>query len=70
LSADDRLDPRIPAAGTLSWMTINFKLNHKIRNWLRVQAALENILDYAYREHGSGINSPGRNFFLSLIIKK
>ena len=28
--------------------------------------AVENVLDAAYRTHGSGINGPGRGFILSL----
>lgn len=32
----------------------------------RLRVSLENLLDTNYREHGSGINGPGRNFEVSV----
>ncbi|MBD3224585.1 MAG: TonB-dependent receptor [Caldithrix sp.] len=66
LSADDKDDPRIPEGGTPGWYTVNIRLSWKVNAALTVRAALENILDYSYREHGSGINGPGRNAVISL----
>ncbi|HES59555.1 MAG TPA: TonB-dependent receptor [Caldithrix sp.] len=68
LSADDMDDPRIPNGGTPPWQTYNFRLNYQISAFLNAQFAVENILDYNYREHGSGMNGPGRNFIISIGI--
>jgi len=66
LSADDRDDPRIPEGGTPGWHTFNIRGGWKINPNLSVQSAVENILDYNYREHGSGINGPGRSFIVTI----
>jgi len=68
LSADDLDDPRIPPGGTPSWYTLNLRANIRIQKYIRLRGAIENILDQNYREHGSGINGPGRNFILSLEL--
>ncbi len=66
LSADDRDDPRIPAGGTPGWYTLNLRMSYLLSPGFRLQLRLENILDRLYREHGSGINGPGRNGVISL----
>ena len=66
LSADDLDDSRIPPGGTPGWQTLNIRTAWQATENLRVQAALENLLDQNYREHGSGINASGRNAILSL----
>ncbi len=68
LSSDDKDDPRIPEGGTPGWYTLNLRLGYEIRNFGHVQFAIENILDRNYREHGSGINSAGRNIILSMQV--
>ena len=70
LSADDLDDPRIPNEGTPAWQTYNIRLGYHINKFVNLQLALENIFDYNYREHGSGINGPGRNFIISISIHK
>ncbi|MBN1348972.1 TonB-dependent receptor [candidate division KSB1 bacterium] len=70
LSADDEDDPRIPIGGTPGWWTLNSRLVWQLWQTCRLQLALENMLDVNYREHGSGINGPGRNLILSLAIQK
>jgi hemoglobin/transferrin/lactoferrin receptor protein len=69
LSADDMDDPRIPVGGTPSWYTINFRSGFHLQHSANFQLAVENILDTNYREHGSGVNGPGRNFIVSLEVK-
>lgn len=69
LSADDMDDTRIPAGGTPGWYTINFRSGFHLRHSAKLQLAVENILDTNYREHGSGVNGPGRNFIVSLEVK-
>ena len=70
LSADDMDDPRIPLGGTPGWQTYNLRAGINILKFYSLQFAVENIFDYNYREHGSGINGPGRNFIVSLELKK
>ncbi len=70
LSADDRDDPRIPTGGTPGWQIFNIRVGGRPFNWCRVQFAVENIFDLNYREHGSGVNGPGRNFIFSAEVGK
>lgn len=64
LSSDDKDDPRIPPGGTPGWSIINIRGLYRINSYLRVTCMLENVLDINYREHGSGINGPGRNLVI------
>jgi outer membrane receptor protein involved in Fe transport len=66
LSSDDRDDPRIPEEGTPSWRIFTIRTGIKITDIAQLRFSIENIFDYNYREHGSGINGPGRNFIFSL----
>ncbi len=68
LSSDDLDDPRIPAGGTPGWKIFNIRYGRTISDHLLMQISLENIFDRNYREHGSGINGPGRNFILSFNL--
>ena len=61
LSPRDVGDPRINPDGTPGWGTINLDLSWQASDRLRVGMRLENMGDQAYREHGSGIDAPGRN---------
>ena len=70
LSADDLDDPRIPPEGTPGWFTLNLRGGVTLRQSLIVQIACENILDRNYREHGSGVNSPGRNWVISFQMTR
>ncbi|MCK5077584.1 MAG: TonB-dependent receptor [Calditrichia bacterium] len=70
LSADDLDDNRIPNSGTPAWFTINLRMKFPVNDKVTLRFSIENILDYNYREHGSGINGPGRNFVLGLVIKQ
>ncbi len=66
LSADDLDDPRIPEHGTPGWYTVNARMQWDVSRLLQLQVAMENILDQLYREHGSGVNGPGRNFIVGI----
>ncbi len=70
LSADDMDDPRIPKGGTPGWTTVNLRARYSIPNIGEIMCGIENIFDVNYREHGSGINGPGRNFIVSMEIRK
>lgn len=65
LSEEDLLDARIPSDGTPGWMTLNLRAGLTYKR-LRLGLAVENILDEAYRYHGSGIYGPGANAMLFL----
>jgi hemoglobin/transferrin/lactoferrin receptor protein len=62
LSERDIEDPRINPAGTPGWASLNVLLSWKINDHTNVGLRFENLADQSYREHGSGIDSPGRNF--------
>jgi hemoglobin/transferrin/lactoferrin receptor protein len=59
LSSRDKTDPRINPEGTPSWVTFNARGAWEFAENIRLIAVLENIFDEAYREHGSGVASPG-----------
>jgi len=70
LSSDDLDDSRIPPGGTPGWQTLNLRGALPISGRMRLIAAIENIFDVNYREHGSGINGPGRNIVVSLELNR
>ncbi|MFC2176765.1 TonB-dependent receptor plug domain-containing protein, partial [Bacteroidota bacterium] len=52
--------------GMPAWYTLNFRVSYGIIPSIRVQVAVENILDQNYRAFGSSISAPGRNFLITL----
>jgi hemoglobin/transferrin/lactoferrin receptor protein len=52
--------------GSPSWQTLNFRVAHDINPKLKIQFALENMLDINYRFFASGFSAPGRNAVFSL----
>ncbi len=52
--------------GMPAWYTLNLRTSYQIYPRLKVQAALENILDRNYRIFASTISAPGRNFSLTI----
>ena len=68
LSDRDISDPRINPAGTAGWLTLNVMLRMELNEKIELGLRLENLLDKSYREHGSGIDAPGRNFGAWLSI--
>ena len=68
LSADDKDDSRIPPGGTPGWWIVNLRgCWHSTDNTI-LRFSVENLFDYNYREHGSGLNGPGRNFVVSFEL--
>ncbi len=65
LSTRDRDDSRIETNGTPGWATVNLRGFYGFGR-ISVNVNLENIADYKYKEHGSGIYCPGRNISLAL----
>lgn len=66
LSPRDEIDARINPDGTAGWATLNGRVAWQVSEQLRMQVLLENATDKRYREHGSGLDDPGRNVSLSL----
>ncbi len=53
-------------AGTPGWWTLNVRGGVKLYDYTHLTLSLENLFDRRYRQHGSGVNSPGFNVSLSL----
>ncbi len=66
LSERDSSDPRINPEGTPGWITANVRAGWQINKTFHIRAACENLFNQPYREHGSGISAPGRNFIATL----
>ncbi len=66
LSSRDKDDSRIPSGGTPDWKTVNFRCSWKVISNLKLNLIFENIFDETYKEHGSGIYSPGRSLVVGL----
>jgi outer membrane receptor protein involved in Fe transport len=64
LSPRDLEDPRIDPTGTDGWGTVNLLASWDATDQATLGLKLENIGDNSYREHGSGIDAPGRNLGL------
>jgi outer membrane receptor protein involved in Fe transport len=64
LSPRDLEDPRIDPTGTDGWGTVNLLASWEATEQATLGLKLENIGDNTYREHGSGIDAPGRNLGL------
>jgi len=61
LSPRDEDDPRMDPSGTAGWSSANLLLGWQATSRLEVGLRLQNLSDRDYREHGSGIDAPGRN---------
>lgn len=66
LSPRDASDARINPDGTAGWATVNARLGWQASDTLMLQLTAANIADKRYREHGSGLDEPGRNLSLAL----
>ncbi len=54
-----------PAEGMPAWYTFNLRLGCSLSEHASVQAGIDNLFDLQYRAFASGINAPGRNFFIT-----
>lgn len=48
------------------WYTLNIATTWSLHKQVKMQLAVENILDKNYRVFASGINGAGRNFVIRL----
>jgi outer membrane receptor protein involved in Fe transport len=62
LSDRDIRDIRINPDGTAGWAILGTKASWTPNDNWQIELAADNLLDKQYRVHGSGIDSPGRNF--------
>ncbi|MCI4567888.1 TonB-dependent receptor [Lysobacter sp. CFH 32150] len=65
LSPRDAIDPRINPDGTAGWATLNARVGWKANEHFDLALRMENLSDKRYREHGTGLDEPGRNFIFS-----
>ncbi|MBT8137370.1 MAG: TonB-dependent receptor [Gammaproteobacteria bacterium] len=66
LSDRDIDDPRIDPAGTSGWASADVRAGWDLNERFSAQLRLDNLLDRRYREHGSGIDAPGRSLGIRL----
>ena len=64
LSPNDLSDRRINPAGTPGFATLNLRGGVDLGRLGVLTLGLENVTNKLYRWHGSGIDSPGRNFVI------
>jgi outer membrane receptor protein involved in Fe transport len=61
---------RVPLyVSTAGWTTISLRSGIPIGERWQAAAALENLLDRNYRTHGSGVDAPGFNAYLSVSYR-
>jgi hemoglobin/transferrin/lactoferrin receptor protein len=66
LNTADRGDTqRIPPNGTPGYTLVTLRAGWRVSDNFEVMASLDNVLDEAYRVHGSGTNEPGIGVSLS-----
>ncbi|MDH3441896.1 MAG: TonB-dependent receptor, partial [Gammaproteobacteria bacterium] len=66
LSPRDVQDTRIDPNGTPGWLTANIRASWDVGEAWQFSASFENLFDKRYRVHGSGIDSVGRNLYVSV----
>ena len=66
LSARDARDVRIDPNGTDGWATLDLHIAwDSVRDW-QIGLGVDNLFDERYRVHGSGLDAPGRNAYVTL----
>jgi iron complex outermembrane receptor protein/hemoglobin/transferrin/lactoferrin receptor protein len=65
LALADLSDTRIPYGGTPGFAVLDLRASYRTAG-LALHAVFENLLDAAYRYHGSSVNGAGRGFILSV----
>jgi len=66
LSSRDGRDVRIDPAGTPGWAIVGAGVSRRSAAGWHIAFGIDNLLDQRFREHGSGIDAPGRNFRLDI----
>jgi hemoglobin/transferrin/lactoferrin receptor protein len=68
LSPRDQVDPRVNPNGTGGWATLNARVGWRVSPRLTLSLRAENLADKRYREHGSGLDEPGRNILVGADV--
>ncbi|MCP4679981.1 MAG: TonB-dependent receptor [Deltaproteobacteria bacterium] len=68
LALADVSDERIPPGGTPGFAVLDLRLSYRLEDKLFASVVFENILDTAYRYHGSAVNSPARGLVFLLDL--
>jgi len=66
-TSEDKLSEALEN-GTPKWMLWHYKMQYQLSEKLRLNAAVENLLDEHYKPFASGISGPGRNFKIGAAI--
>lgn len=66
LSLGDLGDARIPVGGTPGYAVLDLRAGYRLSRRVFISAVLENLLNAAYRVHGSSVNGPGRGIIVSV----
>jgi iron complex outermembrane receptor protein/hemoglobin/transferrin/lactoferrin receptor protein len=66
LAAQDRSDARIPRGGTPGFAVLDLRAGWRWDKGLLISLVCENLVDEAYRYHGSSVNGPGRGLSLRI----
>jgi outer membrane receptor protein involved in Fe transport len=66
LAPADRSDPRIPAGGTPGFVIWDLRAGYRFDPFVLVGLVFENVIDSAYRYHGSGVNGAMRSVNLTV----
>lgn len=68
LSSGDLADHRIAPGGTPGWNLLNLRLGYPFP-WFRLNGGIQNLLNEAYRIHGSGLDGYGRSGWLAVRLR-
>jgi iron complex outermembrane receptor protein/hemoglobin/transferrin/lactoferrin receptor protein len=68
LATSDLSDARIPIGGTPGYVVLDMRAGYRYDPVLSFSAVFENVLDAAYRVHGSSIHGPGRGLLLGMVL--
>jgi len=67
LNSEDKLSEALPT-GTPKWSLFHVRTQFQIGEHIRINGAIDNILDEHYKPFAAGISGPGRNFKLGLAV--
>lgn len=67
LAAGDVADNCIATGGNPAWQVLNLNGGYRW-NGLTISAEWQNLINKAYRMHGSGVDGVGRSAWLSVLV--